>query len=901
MKESGYPGMKILQFGFDGNAENEHAPHNHEKNYVVYIGTHDNDTLKGYIENASKDNLTFMMKYLGAADEQEIPEKMMQVLYMSPADTVIVQMQDLLGKDNEARMNLPSTIGTNWRWRMKKGEFTDEIRDRLRELARVYGRNAVKQYFCKEDMMLTEICKKKYNKTIKECSNEEIYFALLDMTKELAEDKVTEDGKKKVYYISAEFLIGKLLSNNLINLGIFDEVKQVLAENGKSIYDIEEVEPEPSLGNGGLGRLAACFLDSMATLGLPGDGIGLNYHMGLFKQVFENNYQKETANPWIEADSWLTKTDVSNTIRFGNCTVQSRMYDIDVTGYENRTNKLHLFDIESVDESIMEPDGISFDKTDIKKNLTLCLYPDDSDEAGNLLRIYQQYFMVANGAQLILAEAKEKGSNLHDLADYAAVQINDTHPSMVIPELIRLLMEEGISFDEATEIVTDVCAYTNHTILAEALEKWPVAYLEKVVPQLMPVIRMLDKKVRNRYKDERVYIIDGDSRVHMAHIDMHYSHSVNGVAYLHTEILKNSELHPFYEIYPEKFNNKTNGITFRRWLLYCNEKLAAYITELIGPDYKKDADKLQELASYYKDKNVLEEILAIKKSNKAVLKDYLKETQGIDINENSIFDIQVKRLHEYKRQQMNALWVIYKYFEIKKGHLPETPVTVIFGAKAAPAYTIAKDIIHLILCLQELIDNDPEVSPYLKVVMIENYNVSKAAKIIPACDISEQISLASKEASGTGNMKFMLNGAVTLGTRDGANVEIGELVGEDNIYFFGESSEEVIEHYAKADYVAREFYEKPEIKKLVDFIVSDELLAIGQKEALTRLHNELIVKDWFMTLLDVCDYIQTKEQVLADYEDRMGWAEKTLVNISKAGFFSSDRTIAEYNKDIWKL
>ena len=893
--------MKILQFGFDGNAENEHAPHNHEKNYVVYIGTHDNDTLKGYIENASKDNLTFMMKYLGAANEQEIPEKMMQVLYMSLADTVIVQMQDLLGKDNEARMNLPSTIGTNWRWRMKKGEFTDEIRDRLRELTRIYGRNAVKQYFCKEDIMLTEICKKKYNKTIKECSNEEIYFALLDMTKELAEDKVTEDGKKKVYYISAEFLIGKLLSNNLINLGIFDEVKQVLAENGKSIYDIEEVEPEPSLGNGGLGRLAACFLDSMATLGLPGDGIGLNYHMGLFKQVFENNYQKETANPWIEADSWLTKTDVSNTIRFGNCTVQSRMYDIDVTGYENRTNKLHLFDIESVDESIMEPDGISFDKTDIKKNLTLCLYPDDSDEAGNLLRIYQQYFMVANGAKLILAEAKEKGSNLHDLADYAAVQINDTHPSMVIPELIRLLMEEGISFDEATEIVTDVCAYTNHTILAEALEKWPVAYLEKVVPQLMPVIRMLDKKVRNRYKDERVYIIDGDSRVHMAHIDMHYSHSVNGVAYLHTEILKNSELHPFYEIYPEKFNNKTNGITFRRWLLHCNEKLAAYITELIGPDYKKDADKLQELASYYKDKNVLEEILAIKQSNKAVLKDYLKETQGIDINENSIFDIQVKRLHEYKRQQMNALWVIYKYFEIKKGNLPETPITVIFGAKAAPAYTIAKDIIHLILCLQELIDNDPEVSPYLKVVMIENYNVSKAAKIIPACDISEQISLASKEASGTGNMKFMLNGAVTLGTRDGANVEIGELVGEDNIYFFGESSEEVIGHYAKADYVAREYYEKPEIKKLVDFIVSDELLAIGQKEALTRLHNELIVKDWFMTLLDVCDYIQTKEQVLADYEDRMGWAEKTLVNISKAGFFSSDRTIAEYNKDIWKL
>lgn len=751
------------------------------------------------------------------------------------------------------------------------------------------------------EQTLNEITGKLYGKNIGACTDAQLYTGVLQLTKEKMAETPAITGDKKVYYISMEFLIGKLLSNNLINLGIFDEVKQVLAENGKSIYDIEEVEPEPSLGNGGLGRLAACFLDSMATLGLPGDGIGLNYHMGLFKQVFENNYQKETANPWIEADSWLTKTDVSNTIRFGNCTVQSRMYDIDVTGYENRTNKLHLFDIESVDESIMEPDGINFDKTDIKKNLTLCLYPDDSDEAGNLLRIYQQYFMVANGAKLILAEAKEKGSNLHDLADYAAVQINDTHPSMVIPELIRLLMEEGISFDEATEIVTDVCAYTNHTILAEALEKWPVAYLEKVVPQLMPVIRMLDKKVRNRYKDERVYIIDGDSRVHMAHIDMHYSHSVNGVAYLHTEILKNSELHPFYEIYPEKFNNKTNGITFRRWLLHCNEKLAAYITELIGPDYKKDADKLQELASYYKDKNVLEEILAIKQSNKAVLKDYLKETQGIEINENSIFDIQVKRLHEYKRQQMNALWVIYKYFEIKKGHLPETPITVIFGAKAAPAYTIAKDIIHLILCLKELIDNDPEVSPYLKVVMIENYNVSKAAKIIPACDISEQISLASKEASGTGNMKFMLNGAVTLGTRDGANVEIGELVGEDNIYFFGESSEEVIEHYAKADYVAREYYEKPEIKKLVDFIVSDELLAIGQKESLARLHNELIVKDWFMTLLDVCDYIQTKEQVLADYEDRMGWAEKTLVNISKAGFFSSDRTIAEYNKDIWKL
>ena len=904
VKESGYPGMKVLEFAFDGNTANEYLPHNHAKNYVAYIGTHDNDMLKSYISGQSEDLQEYMMKYLMADSLDDVAEKMIHALYMSSADTVILQMQDILGKDNSAKMNYPSTLGGNWKWRLTKGatwEFTQKHIDKLRDLTRLYGRNRVKTYICKEDIMLKDICMKKYNKEIKDCTNEEIYFALLDMTKKLADGKVSEEGQKKVYYISAEFLIGKLLSNNLINLGVFDEVKQVLAENGKSIYDIEEVEPEPSLGNGGLGRLAACFLDSMATLGLHGDGIGLNYHMGLFKQVFENNYQKETANPWIEADSWLEKTDVTNTITFGNLKVQSRMYDIDVTGYENRTNKLHLFDIESVDESIMEPDGISFDKTDIAKNLTLCLYPDDSDEAGNLLRIYQQYFMVANGAKLILDEAKAKGSNLHDLADYAAVQINDTHPSMVIPEFIRLLTAEGISFDEATEIVTEVCAYTNHTILAEALEKWPLAYLEKVVPQLVPIIKKLDEKVRNRYKDESVYIIDKDQRVHMAHIDIHYSHSVNGVAYLHTEILKDSELNNFYKIYPEKFNNKTNGITFRRWLLHCNEQLAAYITELIGDGYKKNAEELNDLAKFYDDDAVLGKIMDIKKQNKAVLKDYLKETQNIDIDENSIFDIQVKRLHEYKRQQMNALWVIHKYFDIKAGNLPKTPVTVIFGAKAAPAYTIAKDIIHLILCLQQLIDNDPEVSPYLKVVMIENYNVSKAAKIIPACDISEQISLASKEASGTGNMKFMLNGALTLGTRDGANVEIGELVGEDNIYFFGESSEAVIDHYAKADYVSKDYYEQPEIKKLVDFIVSDELLEIGQKESLERLHNELIVKDWFMTLLDVEDYIKTKEGVLVDYEDRKTWAKKALVNISKAGFFSSDRTIAEYNKDIWRL
>ena len=748
-------------------------------------------------------------------------------------------------------------------------------------------------------MDIKNILEQKLGKSIADSSKQEIYVALLNITKDMSEEKVQEDTGKKVYYISAEFLIGKLLSNNLINLGIYADVKKVLADNGISLAEIEEIEAEPSLGNGGLGRLAACFLDSIASLGLNGSGIGLNYHLGLFKQVFENNKQKETANPWIEENTFLRKTDVSYPVKFKDFTVQSRMYEIDVTGYDNRTNKLELFDLDTVDDSIVG-DGIDFDKKDIAKNLTLFLYPDDSDDDGRKLRIYQQYFMVSNAARLIIAEAEAKGSNLHDLADYAAVQINDTHPSMVIPELIRLLQEKGILMDEAIEIVSKVCAYTNHTILAEALEKWPISFLEKAVPQLMPIIRELDNKVRAKVADESTYIIK-DGLVHMAHMDIHFGYSVNGVAYLHTEILKNTELNNFYKLYPEKFNNKTNGITFRRWLMSCNPELSAYITELIGEGWKKDANELEKLGNFINDDTVLTKLVDIKNAKKTELASYLKKTQNLDVPDNSIFDIQVKRLHEYKRQQMNALWVIYKYFEIKKGNLPETPITVIFGAKAAPAYTIAKDIIHLILCLQELIDNDPEVSPYLKVVMIENYNVSKAAKIIPACDISEQISLASKEASGTGNMKFMLNGAVTLGTRDGANVEIGELVGEDNIYFFGESSEEVIGHYAKADYVAREYYEKPEIKKLVDFIVSDELLAIGQKEALTRLHNELIVKDWFMTLLDVCDYIQTKEQVLADYEDRMGWAEKTLVNISKAGFFSSDRTIAEYNKDIWKL
>ena len=717
----------------------------------------------------------------------------------------------------------------------------------------------------------------------------------------MAEKKENHNGKKKLYYISAEFLIGKLLSNNLINLGVYDEVRDVLAANGKDICAIEEVEPEPSLGNGGLGRLAACFLDSIATLGLNGDGVGLNYHYGLFKQVFENNLQKETKNPWIQDESWLTKTDKSYQVQFGGFNVTSKLYDIDVTGYENTTNKLHLFDIETVDESIVG-DGIDFDKEDIKKNLTLFLYPDDSDDKGRLLRVYQQYFMVSNAAQLILDEAVERGCNLHDLADYAVIQINDTHPSMVIPEMIRLLMERGIGMDEAIAIVSKCCAYTNHTILAEALEKWPISFLEKVVPQLMPIIYELNNRVVAKYDDKSVYIIDDEKRVHMAHMDIHYGFSVNGVAYLHTEILKDSELNNFYKIYPEKFNNKTNGITFRRWLLHCDKGLTSLIEELIGPGFKKDAMELEKLGQFVNDDAVLDKLLAIKTENKVVLKNYLKATQNIDLDENSVFDIQIKRLHEYKRQQMNALYVINKYFEIKAGKKPARKITAIFGAKAAPAYIIAKDIIHLILCLQQLIANDPEVSPYLQVVMVENYNVTLAEKLIPAADIHEQISLASKEASGTSNMKFMLNGAVAIGTMDGANVEMHQLVGDDNIYIFGESSDEVIEHYAKADYVSRKYYDNDaDIKRAIDFIVSDEMKAIGNAENLERLFNELINKDWFMTLPDFESYRAKKDEMLADYEDRKAWAKMMLTNISKAGFFSSDRTIEQYNKDIWKL
>ncbi len=751
------------------------------------------------------------------------------------------------------------------------------------------------------EKLLEQVIRERYGKTIREASREEIYTALLLITKEKMKGTRRNQGKKKLYYISAEFLIGKLLSNNLINLGLFRETKEVLEKNGHHMTEIEEIEQEPSLGNGGLGRLAACFLDSIATLGLNGDGVGLNYHDGLFRQTFQDHKQKEEKNPWITEESWLTRTETSFQVPFKDFTLTSVMYDIDIPGYESGCNRLHLFDLDSVDDS-MVTEGISFDKQDIRRNLTLFLYPDDSDEAGQLLRIYQQYFMVSNGAQLILKEAEENGYDLYHLHEHVAVQINDTHPSMVIPELIRLLMEKGFNMDTAIDVVRKTCAYTNHTILAEALEKWPISYLEKVVPHLLPIIRELDARVRRDYQDERVYLIDRENRVHMAHMDIHYGYAVNGVAALHTEILKESELKPFYDIYPEKFNNKTNGITFRRWLTHCNEELADYLKELIGEEYLKDAEKLEKLLEYQDDSAVLEKLQEIKKHSKEALRDYLKLTQNVEIDPNSVFDIQVKRLHEYKRQQMNALYAIYKYKEIKKGNLPKRPLTMIFGAKAAPAYTIAKDIIHLLLCLQQLIDQDPEVSPYLKLVMVENYNVTKAEKLIPACDISEQISLASKEASGTGNMKFMLNGAVTLGTEDGANVEIHQLVGDENIYVFGKSSQEVIDLYAKGSYQAKALYESDEtIEELVDFIISKELIRIGDPENLCRLYKEIVSKDWFMALLDVKDYIAKKEQMLSDYEDRQAWAKKSLINIAKAGYFSSDRTIAEYNRDIWKL
>lgn len=741
-----------------------------------------------------------------------------------------------------------------------------------------------------------------YGKSIAECGNAELYYSLLQLSKKLMAVSERIEGEKKIYYISAEFLIGKLLSNNLINLGIYDKLDDILKKNGKNLSAIEEVEPEPSLGNGGLGRLAACFLDSIATLGLPGEGIGLNYHFGLFKQVFKDKLQTAEKNDWIEDQSWLTKTDTTFEVAFGDRKVTSRLYDIDVIGYDNGVNKLRLFDIETLDESIVEK-GIDFDKEDIEKNLTLFLYPDDSDEAGNLLRIYQQYFMVSNAAQLILKEMKEKKYDLRTMYEHAVIQINDTHPTMVIPELIRILVDEkAFTMDEAIDVVSKTCAYTNHTILAEALEKWPLEYLEKVVPQLVPIIKELDKRVAAKYKDKKVQIIDKDEKVHMAHIDIHYGFSVNGVAAIHTEILKDTELNAFYKIYPEKFNNKTNGITFRRWLLSCNRELAGFLSETIGDGYKKDANKLEKLLEFIDDDAVLDRLVEIKMNRKKELAAYVKEVEGVTLNPDSVFDLQSKRLHEYKRQQMNALYIIHKYLEIKAGKKPARPMTFIFGAKAAPAYVIAQDIIHLLLVLQEIVNNDPDVSPYMTVLMVENYNVSYAEKMIPACDISEQISLASKEASGTGNMKYMLNGAVTLGTSDGANVEIHELVGDDNIYIFGEKSETVIKHYEKADYVSKDYYKKsPVIKEAVDFIVGEQALKVGHKENLERLYKELLNKDWFMTLLDLEDYIKTKDRMLEDYEDRKKWSKMMLVNIAKAGFFSSDRTIEEYNRDIWKL
>ena len=749
---------------------------------------------------------------------------------------------------------------------------------------------------------LQTLLNEKFGKNLDTCSQAELFQALMILTKEETQKLPRNQGKKKLYYISAEFLIGKLLSNNLINLGLYEEVEKVLEKHGQKLCEIEELELEPSLGNGGLGRLAACFLDSIATLGLPGDGIGLNYHFGLFRQMFEDHKQKEVKNPWITQESWLVRQPETFQVPFKDFTLKSVLYDIDVPGYESGCNRLHLFDVDTIDESLVPEDSIDFDKKKIQKNLTLFLYPDDSDDDGRKLRIYQQYFMVSCGAQLILKECEDKGYDLHKLNEHVVIQINDTHPSMVIPELIRLLTAKGFTMDEAVEVVSKTCAYTNHTILAEALEKWPMDYLEEVVPHLLPVIKELDERVREKYTDESVYIIDEDERVHMAHMDIHYGFSVNGVAALHTEILKNTELHNFYKIYPEKFNNKTNGITFRRWLLHCNRELSAYIESLIGSGFKKNADELEKLLAYKDDEKVLEKLGQIKVEKKLEFKKFMKETQDIDLDENSIFDVQVKRLHEYKRQQMNALYAIYKYLDIKAGNKPKTPITMIFGAKAAPAYVIAKDIIHLILCLQELIEKDPEVRPYFRVLMIENYNVSKAAKVIPAADISEQISLASKEASGTGNMKFMLNGALTLGTEDGANVEIRDLVGDENIYIFGKRPQEVIDLYAEEAYCSKDIYKKDKlIHKLVDFIIGDELLAIGDEESLTRLHKELVGKDWFMTLLDTREYIETKEKIYADFEDQKSWQKKALVNIAKAGFFSSDRTIKQYNEDIWHL
>lgn len=898
LADCNYPGMKILQFGFeDVSGKSLDSPHYCIPHSIVYTGTHDNDVTNGWYNGLTEQQQQYINDYTHRSEDESICQAMIRQLFATVSNTAIATMQDVLDLPASSRMNVPSTIGGNWQWRMQQSELTQDKKDFLAKMTTLYQRANQENSMIK----FSTFVKNKTNKSLDQLSDKETYIQLLNYVKALSADKPKNTGKRKVYYISAEFLIGKLLSNNLINLGVYQDIKAELESAGKSLSHIEDIEPEPSLGNGGLGRLASCFIDSMSTLGLNAEGVGLNYHYGLFKQVFKKNEQHAEPNDWIEDNSWLIPTDISYEVPFKKFTLTSKLDRIDILGYKKDTkNYLNLFDIKSVNPKLIKK-GIEFDKTAIEENLTLFLYPDDSDKNGELLRIYQQYFMVSNAAQLLIDEAIARGSNLHDLADYAYVQINDTHPSMVIPELIRLLTEKHkIKFAEAIEIVRNMVGYTNHTILAEALEKWPLDYLDEVVPHLVVIIKKLDKLVRAEYKDPAVQIIDKQKRVHMAHMDIHFSNSVNGVAALHTEILKNSELKAFYALYPEKFNNKTNGITFRRWLEFSNQALAAYIKELIGDEYLHDATKLEKLLAFKDDKKVHQQLAKIKFENKLALKAYLKENKGIELDENSIIDTQIKRFHEYKRQQMNALYVIHKYLEIKAGNLPKRKITVIFGGKAAPAYVIAQDIIHLILCLSELINNDPKVNKYLNVHLVENYNVSVAEKLIPATDISEQISLASKEASGTGNMKFMLNGALTLGTMDGANVEIAELAGAENIYTFGKDSESIIKLYETAGYVSKEYYENDkEIKRAVDFILNPAVVKLGNKTRLERLYNELLNKDWFMTLIDFNAYVDAKEQILADYEDQDSWNEKVVHNIAKAGFFSSDRTIAQYNADIW--
>ena len=898
LADCNYPGMKILQFGFeDVSGKSLDSPHYCIPHSIVYTGTHDNDVTNGWYNGLTEQQQQYINDYTHRSEDESICQAMIRQLFATVSNTAIATMQDVLDLPASSRMNVPSTIGGNWQWRMQQSELTQDKKDFLAKMTTLYQRANQENSMIK----FSTFVKNKTNKSLDQLSDKETYIQLLNYVKALSADKPKNTGKRKVYYISAEFLIGKLLSNNLINLGVYQDIKAELESAGKSLSHIEDIEPEPSLGNGGLGRLASCFIDSMSTLGLNAEGVGLNYHYGLFKQVFKKNEQHAEPNDWIEDNSWLIPTDISYEVPFKKFTLTSKLDRIDILGYKKDTkNYLNLFDIKSVNPKLIKK-GIEFDKTAIEENLTLFLYPDDSDKNGELLRIYQQYFMVSNAAQLLIDEAIARGSNLHDLADYAYVQINDTHPSMVIPELIRLLTEKHkIKFAEAVEIVRNMVGYTNHTILAEALEKWPLAYLDEVVPHLVVIIKKLDKLVRAEYKDPAVQIIDKQKRVHMAHMDIHFSNSVNGVAALHTEILKNSELKAFYALYPEKFNNKTNGITFRRWLEFSNQALAAYIKELIGDEYLHDATKLEKLLAFKDDKKVHQQLAKIKFENKLALKAYLKENKGIELDENSIIDTQIKRFHEYKRQQMNALYVIHKYLEIKAGNLPKRKITVIFGGKAAPAYVIAQDIIHLILCLSELINNDPKVNKYLNVHLVENYNVSVAEKLIPATDISEQISLASKEASGTGNMKFMLNGALTLGTMDGANVEIAELAGAENIYTFGKDSESIIKLYETAGYVSKEYYENDkDIKRAVDFILNPAVVKLGNKTRLERLYNELLNKDWFMTLIDFNAYVDAKEQILADYEDQDSWNEKVVHNIAKAGFFSSDRTIAQYNADIW--